>query len=285
MPAGPGTGGGSSVGIRLEVATGQVAATAHPDARDSGAVERPEMPELAGLPDVEVLLGWVEEGQRALEERIAALDDATVVQPSRLPGWSRGHVLAHLARNADALVNLLSWARTGVPTPMYPSSEERNARIEEGAARTPREHRADVSATARRFMEAARALPPSGWVATVRSASGRDLPASAIPWLRAREVWIHLVDLDVGVEAGAIPDAVARALVHEVAQWMSGRVEQGVRLVGPLVDVTLGRSASGSPSRVHGTPQELAAWLVGRSRGERLEVEPPGRLPDLPPWL
>jgi uncharacterized damage-inducible protein DinB len=28
-------------------------------------------------------------------------------QPSLLPGWSVGHVLSHLARNADSYVNLL----------------------------------------------------------------------------------------------------------------------------------------------------------------------------------
>ena len=32
--------------------------------------------------------------------------------PSALPGWTRAHVLTHLARNADAMVNLLTWART-----------------------------------------------------------------------------------------------------------------------------------------------------------------------------
>ena len=33
--------------------------------------------------------------------------------PSLLPGWSRAHVLAHVARNADAMRNLLIGARSG----------------------------------------------------------------------------------------------------------------------------------------------------------------------------
>ena len=48
--------------------------------------------------------------------------------PSLLPGWSRGHVLTHLARNADGAVNLLTWARTGVETPQYVSQEQREPR-------------------------------------------------------------------------------------------------------------------------------------------------------------
>jgi uncharacterized protein (TIGR03083 family) len=53
----------------------------------------------------------------------AALGDAEVRGPSLLPGWSRGHVLTHIARNADGLGNLLRWARTGAETPMYASAE------------------------------------------------------------------------------------------------------------------------------------------------------------------
>ncbi len=37
-------------------------------------------------------------------------------EPSPLPGWSRGHVRTHIARNADGLRNLLIWARTGAAT-------------------------------------------------------------------------------------------------------------------------------------------------------------------------
>jgi len=61
------------------------------------------------------------------------LSDADVWAPSGLPGWSRGHVLAHVAGNADSLVTLLTWAATGVEHPQYPSREARDAAIEAGA--------------------------------------------------------------------------------------------------------------------------------------------------------
>ena len=57
---------------------------------------------------------------------VAALTDSQARAPSLLPGWTRGHVVTHLARNADALRNLLTWARTGIPTPMYPSRQARD---------------------------------------------------------------------------------------------------------------------------------------------------------------
>ncbi len=62
------------------------------------------------------------------------LSDADVRAPSGLPGWSRGHVLSHIARNADSLVNRLTTAATGVDIPQYPSPEARDAGIEAGAA-------------------------------------------------------------------------------------------------------------------------------------------------------
>ena len=65
------------------------------------------------------------------------LTDQEFDRPSLLPGWDRRHVVAHVARNADALVNLMTWARTGEETPMYPSVEARDAGIAEAAALDP----------------------------------------------------------------------------------------------------------------------------------------------------
>src|SRR6266496_3912112 len=83
----------------------------------------------------------------------AALSDTQAREPSLLPGWTRGHVLTHIARNADGMVNLLHWARTGTQTPMYASPESRAADIEAGAGRPAAGLAADVR-------ESAAALPP-----------------------------------------------------------------------------------------------------------------------------
>jgi maleylpyruvate isomerase len=238
-----------------------------------------------GLPATDVLLDWVQMGQDLLSQAVASLTDEAVGSPSGLPGWTRGHVLTHLSRNADALVNLLTWARTGVPTPMYSSADQRNAGIEAGAGRGVGEQLDDLAGSARRFMQTARALEADHWGAPVRSAQGRDITASQVPWMRVREVWIHLVDLRVGFDFDAVPEPIARALVQDVARWMDSRVEQRVQLVGQVPEVVFGGSAGQAPVVVQGSPQALAAWLIGRTGGEGLEVEPPGRVLELPAWL
>ena len=59
-----------------------------------------------------------------------------------LPGWTVGHVLTHVARNADAYTNLLTWARTGVETPAYASPEAREALLRAfSEVRRPAVHR------------------------------------------------------------------------------------------------------------------------------------------------
>ncbi|MGZ4664297.1 MAG: maleylpyruvate isomerase N-terminal domain-containing protein [Frankiaceae bacterium] len=91
------------------------------------------------MPDVlytrEQALAWMASGTRRFEEVARSLDPTEVTAPTRLAGWHRGHVLTHVARNADALRNLLVWARTGVETPMYATPEQRSRDIEAGAVR------------------------------------------------------------------------------------------------------------------------------------------------------
>src|SRR5579863_7317524 len=77
-----------------------------------------------------------------------ALSDAQAREPSLLPGWTRGHVLTHIARNSGGMVNLLTWARSGVETPMYASPESRAADIEAGAGRPAADLFADVRSSA-----------------------------------------------------------------------------------------------------------------------------------------
>ena len=70
-------------------------------------------------------LAWA---RYAHDELLAALDrlpDRDFAGPSLLPGWTRAHVAAHLAHNAEGLGRLATWAATGVETPMYPSAAAR----------------------------------------------------------------------------------------------------------------------------------------------------------------
>src|SRR6266568_1849145 len=99
-----------------------------------------------------------------MDEASHSLDRlAAAREPSLLPGWTRGHVLTHIARNADGMVNLLHWARTGTQTPMYASPESRAADIEAGAGRPAAGLAADVRESAATLAAAAAAMPGDAW--------------------------------------------------------------------------------------------------------------------------
>src|SRR5690349_5101281 len=95
-----------------------------------------------------VFLPEVDRATARLLATARKLADADSAAPSLLPGWTRGHVLAHLALNADACVNLLTTARTGVDTPMYASDEQREADIVAAAGRPVADHVAALLAGA-----------------------------------------------------------------------------------------------------------------------------------------
>jgi maleylpyruvate isomerase len=240
------------------------------------------------LPSWDTVTGWASQGQQAVELAASRLDPGGVAEPSRLPGWTRGHVLSHLARNADALVNLLTWARTGTETPMYTSSTDRADGIEAGAYRALPEQLADLNAADERFLVAADAVPAGRREFMVRSAQGREIPASEVPWLRAREVWLHVVDLDADYDVDDMPDDVAWMLAADVAGWMSSRtqVTAELRAEGQPDPVRLGSAprSGDTGTVVGGTPQRIAGWLTGRVQGQDgLTVT--GDLGELPRWL
>jgi maleylpyruvate isomerase len=66
-------------------------------------------------------------------------------------------------------------------------------------------------------------LDVDDWTATVRSAQGREIPATEIPWMRIREVWIHAVDLGAGAALDDLPGAVIDLLLDGVSSVLSAR--------------------------------------------------------------
>jgi maleylpyruvate isomerase len=136
------------------------------------------------------------------------IDDADLRAPSLLPGWTRAHVLAHLARGADALRNLMIGVRTGQPRPAYASPAARDAGIEQGAG-LPRAVLLDeVAAAAMAFRTVSRQLPDEAWDAEVTGVPGLDpFPARELLVRRLVEVELHHCDLGAGYTAADWPDA------------------------------------------------------------------------------
>lgn len=214
-------------------------------------------------------------------------DDAALVRPSSCPGWTRGHVLAHVARNADGLTNLLTWARTDQERLMYPSAESRSADIEAGAARPAADLVHDLRTSADRFAKAVMEMPEDGWERQVRTGAGgagEQIPGRRILWLRLRELELHHVDLDAGYLPADWPGPFVNRALDETVRSFARRDD-----VPPVtVDVEGGLTehlGTAGGVRVTGSAAAVLAWLTGRSEGHDLRVEPPGRPPALPAWL
>jgi maleylpyruvate isomerase len=234
------------------------------------------------------MLEWAAKGTAAFEAATQGLTDSDVTQPSSMPDWSRAHVVAHVARNADALGNLLTWARTGAETPMYTSSGRRVQEIEEGFRRPADELRADLLAADRQLAEDFSGLPDESWDATVRTARGREVAASEVPWMRVREVWVHAVDLNTGTTFGAVPRGVCAGLVDDVAAAFRARTDfPPVELRAEDGDRTwvLGLIGGAAPVVVTGDLPSLAAYATGRPVPGPLHPADGGPAPKLPQWL
>jgi maleylpyruvate isomerase len=189
-------------------------------------------------------------------DAVNELDEASFAEPSLLPGWTRRHLAAHVAANADAIGNLIHWAATGVETPMYRSPKERAAGIGRGETMSGTDLRSWVESSARTLDESMGQLTDEQWGRQVVTAQGRSVPASETPWMRAREVCVHAVDMGTGVAFADLPDDFLEALVVDIVA-KRGSTETDL-VDGPLADV--------------------AAWLAGRPHSLT-------NAPTLGPWL
>ena len=84
---------------------------------------------------------------------IDSLTDEEFAAPSKCEGWTRAHVVAHLALGADAMGNMITWGTTGVETPPYVSRDARNADIENLAKKSPAEIKAALRTAIKNFAE------------------------------------------------------------------------------------------------------------------------------------
>lgn len=220
-------------------------------------------------------LASVRDATYRLLSAAARLDNALLADASRLPGWSRGHVLAHLARNADALGNVL------LGRPMYASEDVRDAEIERDAPRPLPAQLSDLRRSAARFEEVTET--PADWSRTVELRNGVTDTASNIPFRRWTELEIHHADLGIGYELEDLPEEFTEREIGFLADRFAGPLGASV----PATELTDGtrawRTGHGGGPRitVTGTAPGLLGWLAGRRDGSALTVEG-GALPGLP---
>ncbi|WP_369187179.1 maleylpyruvate isomerase family mycothiol-dependent enzyme [Streptomyces sp. R08] len=205
----------------------------------------------------------------------AGLDNVSVAEPSRLPGWSRGHVLAHLSRNADALVNVLEGR------PMYAAASIRDADIDRDAPRPLDVQVADLRESAARFQDAG--AVPADWSRSVELRNGVVDSASRIPFRRWAEVELHHVDLGIGYELEDIPEEFTRREIDFLTERFDGHPDvPSAHLTDGTHAWTTGRPSDKPDVTVTGSLVDLLGWLCGRRDGSGLTVDG-GSLPALPP--
>lgn len=231
------------------------------------------------MPDTDLDLGPL---VAAHTERLVAttrsLDD--VGAPTLCEGWTRGHVVSHVARNADGLVRLVRSAVDGTRDTMYASREARNEEIDAGAGRSPAELADDVEASAAVLADALARLGPEHADHPLERTPGDIRGRGAdIPLMRLRELTWHHVDLDAGFGFADLEPALITLFLEEEVERLRG--------IDDAPDVTL-RSTEGDEwsigvgsTSVTGDRAALLGWLArGLTEGvasDRLPQLPAGR--------
>jgi maleylpyruvate isomerase len=205
----------------------------------------------------------VEIAAAAHQRLLADLDDALgrgdlePSRPSLLPEWTVGHVLTHIARNADSHSRMLEGAARGEVLDQYEGGAAgRQADIEAGARRSLAELVDDVRRSAWRLEQHWAAA--EHWERVGRTMRGGDVPMAELPFLRAREVEVHHADLGVGYTFATMPaEYVRRELSRMEMLW---KARQPMGLTGLPAAVL----AVDEPTRL--------AWLMGRTELDGLDA-------------
>ena len=169
--------------------------------------------------------------QRLLDDA-RTIPEAELRAPSLLPGWTRAHVLAHLARGADAMRNSLTGARSGQEQAAYASAQAREADIGRGAAMTAKDLMADLADSAMALRTIVKQLPDEAWQVRVRMPDSAPFPAAGLLTRRLAEVELHHCDLAVRYSPADWPAAFA---AMELAEPMRSQRQHRLSYPRPAV--------------------------------------------------
>jgi maleylpyruvate isomerase len=220
---------------------------------------------------------------------VDGLHGADWTEPSLLPGWTRAHVVAHLALNAEgmarALRGVVAADDDGGPRAMYDSDEKRDADIDDLAAGETSEIRDRLLGGTTVLQEAIEALPEDRWETRVeRTPGGRAIRAGAFPGMRLRELEIHHVDLAAGYTTADWSDAFAEHLLDAMTKRLDPPRAIEIRPLGSTRTWVVGSGESEYPVPVvTGTAAELGWWLTGRPAPDTLTCSH-GELPAIEGW-
>ena len=207
------------------------------------------------VPD-DVALDDLVAGCAASHQRILTWLDALDPDPgtpSLLPDWTVGHIVTHLARNADAFSGMLDGALADEVRPMYAGGwEQRTADIVAGASRSWSELVTDLRRAIWRVEGTWAQLDADSWKRAGSTMFG-PLPVFYIPRRRWREVEVHRLDLGLGYTWRDLPDDLVRLDLPARRAAFTGVVPNAVTDLGSRAEL---------------------AWLYARSVGPDTPAPP-----------
>lgn len=239
---------------------------------------------------------------------LKAFDDESALEPSLLPEWSRAHVLAHLARQAESQERMLRGLMRDEHIPQYSGGAAgRRKAINESARQGAQALVDDYRSCSEGLFSVWQAMPDDLWDHSVHTLRG-VVDAATTAWVRWHELEVHHVDL--GLEftqadwpAAYVTTALGR-LMPSLTERAGGKVPAGRWVVevtdregawtietagpdGPTIDGAVDAEAD-ADARVRGPAHAILAWILGRSGSEH-ELAVEGRRADearrLPSWF
>jgi maleylpyruvate isomerase len=214
---------------------------------------------------------------------VSAMDDASVSEPAVLPGWTRGHVLAHIEGNAEGLARLARYLTDGVERPMYSSREARNADVTLHAPWPALDHLHTIAESAAQLDRDMRGVQEDAMDQTVTLGAVLQVPASRLAPQRLLEVSVHHSDLGIASYTWRDwPDRLAEYFIPiVVADFREGGTfpVDWIETDGLRMEI-VGASGTG----VSGHSGEMLAWMLGRADGSGLERVGIATVPVAPPW-
>ena len=217
----------------------------------------------AGL-DLSAVRARRHEATQSLLGDTIAITDEQWRQPTALPGWTRAHIAAHLARQADGLRHIMDQLRDNRPTSLYRDATAYRDDIERGSEQTALGLQTDLDTSAGRLHARFAELLELPCDRPVQLSPRLTVRLDHLPITRLNEVVLHHIDLDVGFTfAGIEPDVAAWLLEFNAALIGRDSAYPAIRLV-PDSGATALIGGPGRPHVVQGPDNRLLGWLTGR---------------------
>lgn len=178
---------------------------------------------------------------RRLLEGLAVLTDADFRVPSSLPGYSRGHVVTHVASKVRAHIWIVGGPAAGEVRRLHPVGYDADLAADAGAGRSASELCADLADSFEDLESAWDHLDEDQWDREAIMVAGPRTMVEVVGH-HLRNVEVHHVDLDIG---------------YHVSDWPS-----------ILVEGELTKRLRSLPDRADHA--ELLAWLIGRAPAPEL---------------